>query len=45
MKKRTHWDDINVGRMIILKWNLEKYDGVMSNGVMWIRIGTSGGLS
>jgi hypothetical protein len=29
---------------IILKWILERKDGVVWTGVIWIRIGTSGGL-
>jgi hypothetical protein len=32
------------GGWIILKWILERYDGVVWAGLIWIRIGTSGGL-
>jgi hypothetical protein len=28
----------------ILKWILEEYDGMIWNGLIWLRIGTSGGL-
>jgi hypothetical protein len=30
--------------MMILKWILEKQDGVVWTGFIWHRIGTSGGL-
>jgi hypothetical protein len=33
-----------LGRQIILKWILERQDGVVWNGTIWLRIGTSGGL-
>jgi hypothetical protein len=29
---------------IILRWILKKWDGVRLNGLIWLRIGTSGGL-
>jgi hypothetical protein len=28
----------------MLKWNLERYDGVLWTGLIWLRIGTSGWL-
>jgi hypothetical protein len=28
----------------ILKWVLEEYDGVILAGLIWLRIGSSGGL-
>jgi hypothetical protein len=28
----------------ILKWILERYDGMVWIGLIWLRIGTSGGL-
>jgi hypothetical protein len=34
----------NVNGWIILKWILEEYHGVMWTGLIWRRIGTSGGL-
>jgi predicted choloylglycine hydrolase len=33
-----------MGGWIILKWILEKCDRVVQTGVIWLRIGTSGGL-
>jgi hypothetical protein len=32
------------GGRIILKWIVEKYDGLVWSGLIWLRIGTSGGL-
>jgi hypothetical protein len=29
---------------IILRWNLERQDGAMWTGLVWLRIGTSGEL-
>jgi hypothetical protein len=43
-KKRDHWEDEDMGDWIILKWILERYNGVVWTGSMWLRIGTSGGL-
>jgi hypothetical protein len=34
----------DVGGWIILKWILERYDGVVWTGLIWFRIETSGGL-
>jgi hypothetical protein len=33
-----------VGGGTILKWILERYDGMVWIGLMWLRIGTSEGL-
>jgi hypothetical protein len=38
-KVRYHWEDQDVGGRTILKWILESWVGLM-----WLRIGTSGGL-
>jgi hypothetical protein len=43
-KERGHWEDQNVGGRRILKWILERYDGMVWIGFVWLRIGTSGGL-
>jgi hypothetical protein len=43
-KKRDHWEDQDVGGWTILKWILEIYDGMVWIGLIWLRIGTSGGL-
>jgi hypothetical protein len=36
-RQRSKW-------IIILKRNLERWDGVIWTGVFWLRIGTSGGV-
>jgi hypothetical protein len=43
-KERHYYENQNVGRNIILKWILEKYDGVAWTGLIWHRIRTIGGL-
>jgi hypothetical protein len=43
-KERDHWEDQGVGRWTILKWILEKEAGMVTNGFISLRIGTSGGL-
>jgi hypothetical protein len=43
-KERYHQEDEDVNGWIILKWILEKLDGVVRNGFTCLRIGTSGGL-
>jgi hypothetical protein len=43
-KKRDHWEDQDVGGWTILKWILERQDGRVWIGSIWLRIGTSGGL-
>jgi hypothetical protein len=43
-KERDHWQNQDVRGWTILKWILERYDGVIWIGLIWIRIGTSGGL-
>jgi hypothetical protein len=42
--ERDHWEDQDVGGWTILKWTLERYDGVVWTGIMRLRIGASGGL-
>jgi hypothetical protein len=37
-------DDLDVGGRIILKWILERYDGVVLSGFFCLGIGTSGEL-
>jgi hypothetical protein len=37
-------EDLYADRRIIIKWILEKYDGVLWTGLIWLRIGISGKL-
>jgi hypothetical protein len=39
-KERDHWEDRDVGGWTIFKWILE----MVWIGLMWLKIGTSGGL-
>jgi hypothetical protein len=41
--ERKHLGDLGIDGRIILKLILEKYDVMMSTGLIWLRIGTSGG--
>jgi hypothetical protein len=43
-KETDHWEDQDVGVWIILKWILEKQDGIVGTGSNWLRIGPSGGF-
>jgi hypothetical protein len=43
-KVRDHWEDLDVGGWTIIKWILERYDWMVWIGLIWLRIGTSGGL-
>jgi hypothetical protein len=43
-KEGDHWEDQDVGGWTILKWFLERQDGIVWIGLIWLRIGTSGGL-
>jgi hypothetical protein len=43
-KKRDHWEDQDVGGWTILKGILERWDGMVWIGSIWLRIGTSGGV-
>jgi hypothetical protein len=44
LKGRDCSEDIGVDGMIILEWILEKYDGKLRTGFIWLRIGTNGWL-
>jgi hypothetical protein len=41
-KVRDHWEDLDVGGWTI--WILEREDGMVWIGLIWLRIRTSGGL-
>jgi hypothetical protein len=43
-KERDHWEDLDVVGWTILKWILEIEDGMGWIGLIWLRIGTSGGI-
>jgi hypothetical protein len=43
-KERDHWEGQDVGGWTILKWILEKSDGIVWILLIWLRIGTIGGL-
>jgi hypothetical protein len=43
-KDRDLWEDQDIGGWSILKWILERRDGMVWIGLIWLRIGTSGGL-
>jgi hypothetical protein len=43
-KERERCEDICVGRRKILRWILEKFDGVVWTEFVWLRIGISDGL-
>jgi hypothetical protein len=45
LKGRDHLEDLGVDVKLILKSILRKYSGKMWTGFIWLRIGTSGGLS
>jgi hypothetical protein len=43
-KETDHWEDQGVGGWTILKWNLERQDGMVWIGLNWLWIGAIGGL-
>jgi hypothetical protein len=43
-KERDHWEDQDVGWWTILKWMLERQDGMAWIGLIWLWIWTSEGL-
>jgi hypothetical protein len=43
--ERDHWEDQDVGVCTILKWILrDRKNGMVWIGLIWLRMGTSGGL-
>jgi hypothetical protein len=43
-ERRNHLEDPGVDETIILKWIFERLDGGTLTGLIWLRIGTGGGL-
>jgi hypothetical protein len=43
LMERGHWGDQDVDGRIILIWIFRKLEGVVGNGLSWLRIGTVGG--
>jgi hypothetical protein len=41
---QRNWEDKDVGGRIILNLILDKQNGVVYTGLIWLRVGTSGGL-
>ena len=44
LKERDHFEDPNIGGRIILIWICRKLDVGVWTGLIWLRIGTVGGL-
>jgi hypothetical protein len=42
--KENNWEDLDLDRRVILRWILERYDAVVRTGLIWLTLGTSGGL-
>jgi hypothetical protein len=43
-KEEDHFEDVGIDERIILKFILKKGDGKALAGLIWLRIGTGGGL-
>jgi hypothetical protein len=43
-KKRDLHAEIDIGRTTTLKFIFQKYDAIVRTGLIWLRIGSNGGL-
>jgi hypothetical protein len=43
-KERDNYEDPHVNVRMVLRWIVERWDGVVWTGLIRLRIGTSGGL-
>jgi hypothetical protein len=44
LRERGHWEDLGVDGRTVLEWVLHKSGGRAWNGLIWLRMGTGGGL-
>jgi hypothetical protein len=42
--ERDHWEDQGVDGWTLLKWILKREDEMVWIGLIWLKIGSSGGL-
>jgi len=43
-KVREHWEDLDIGGRITLRWTLGRWRSIGRTEFSWLRIGPSGGL-
>jgi hypothetical protein len=44
-KGRDHWEDLDVGGRITLRWTLRRQGSMRRTGFGWLRIQSNGGFS